>query len=69
IKHTYNEEADAKRVAQAKLDALSRGTSSGNLTMPCTEKMLNIMAEGKLVLEGFREGVAGEWVVTRTQYD
>ncbi|KZW98338.1 hypothetical protein JL49_23940 [Pseudoalteromonas luteoviolacea] len=69
IKHTYNKEADAKRAAQAKLDALRRGTSSGSITMPCTDKVLAIMAEGTLVLEGFREGVAGEWVVTRSQYD
>ena len=69
LKHTYDDEESATRVAKAKLSALKRGTSTGTLSMPCARKHLNVMAESELVLQGFRDGIQGEWVVTRAQYE
>ncbi|NOU53085.1 phage late control D family protein [Pseudoalteromonas sp. JBTF-M23] len=69
LKHTYDDEGSATRAAKAKLSALKRGTSTGSLSMPCTSDNLNVLAESKLILKGFREGIEGEWVVTRTQYE
>lgn len=69
LKHTYDDEGTATRAAEAKLISLQRGTSTGSLTMPCTSNSLDVLAESKLILQGFRSGIQGEWVVTRTQYE
>jgi phage protein D len=64
LRHT-NAEADlATRAAQAKLDTLQRGTATLNLTLVGNAEL---MAEGKLLINGLRDGVDGEWLTQRVE--
>ncbi|TQF69536.1 phage late control D family protein [Pseudoalteromonas luteoviolacea] len=67
LRHTYDDEQSAQRAAKAKLDAMTRGLATGSLSIPGTYKALNILAESKIELVGFRTGVNGEWIVTRSE--
>ncbi|WP_330927073.1 contractile injection system protein, VgrG/Pvc8 family [Candidatus Sororendozoicomonas aggregata] len=60
------DEEAAKTAARAKLDALARGTVTGQLTLPGNP---TIKAESPLSLTGFREGIDGDWVVTRVEHN
>ncbi len=58
--HLYASEAEAEDAAQAKLNELTRDTSSLSLT---TIGNPDLTAEGKIKLDGVRAGVDGEWIV------
>lgn len=65
IKRYYPAEDMARAAAQAELDRRARRQATLSLTMP---GRLDVMAEGRLVLAGFRDGVDGEWIVTRAEH-
>lgn len=65
IKRYYPSEDMARAAARAELDRRARRQATLSLTMP---GRLDVMAEGRLVLAGFREGVDGEWIVTRAEH-
>lgn len=65
VRHTYRDAAQARRAAQAKLDAFQRGASTIDITMPGRPE---IGAECSLRLSGFRPGVDGAWVITRAEH-
>ncbi|KZN57593.1 hypothetical protein N473_06820 [Pseudoalteromonas luteoviolacea CPMOR-1] len=67
LRHIYDGEQAAQRAAKAKLDAMTRGLATGSLSIPGTHKALSILAESKIELVGFRTGVNGEWIVTRSE--
>lgn len=55
----------AMAAARAEHDRRARRQARLSLTMP---GRLDVMAEGRLVLAGVREGVDGEWVITRAEH-
>lgn len=55
----------ALAAARAELDRRARKKFTVSLTLP---GRADLVAEGRLVLDGFREGVAGEWVITRVEH-
>lgn len=65
LRHWYPDEAAAKAAAQAELDKRARGEHKLQLTMPGNSALA---AECKLTATGFREGVAGDWLVTRVTH-
>lgn len=65
LRHYYPTEAMARSAAQAELDKRARGEHKVSLTLPGRPDLL---AEGRLVLQGFRAGVAGEWLITRVEH-
>lgn len=65
LRHYYPNEAAARAAAQAELDKRTRGENTLSLTLPGNPA---ICAEATLVLEGFREGVSGEWIITRVEH-
>jgi uncharacterized protein len=60
LRHTFPDEASAKDAAEAELERSKREGGRVTVTLP---GRTDLMAEGKLVLVGFREGVAGEWSI------
>jgi hypothetical protein len=62
---TYPDEAAARAAAQAELRRGQRGEQRLELTLPGDPRL---MAEGRLVLEGFREGADGEWLITSVEH-
>ncbi len=65
LRHTYPDARQATRAARSKLDALQRGTGTLSLTLVGNTEL---MAEGKLRLKGFRDGVDGEWLIQRAEH-
>jgi phage protein D len=66
LRHTHPDEATALIAATAKLAALKRGQAFGHFTI--TPADTDIMAEGKIIMTGFRKEVNGEWSCTRVEY-
>ena len=65
LRHTYSDTEQATRAAQAKLEALQRGTGTLSLTLVGNSEL---MAEGKLGLKGIRDQVNGEWLIQRVEH-
>jgi phage protein D len=65
LRHTYLDSDQATRAAQAKLEALQRGTGTLSLTLIGTTEL---MAEAKLELKGIRDRVDGEWLIQRVEH-
>lgn len=65
LRHTYATEANAKRAAKAKLNALIRGSATLSLTLLGNP---NLQAEGKINVTGIRSPINGEWVITRVEH-
>ncbi len=65
LRHTYRDAAQARRAAQAKLDAFQRGAATLEISMPGRPEA---GAECSLYLSGFRPGVDGRWVTTRVEH-
>ncbi|WP_431025726.1 phage late control D family protein [Halomonas sp. H5] len=62
---TYPDEAVARAAAQDELRRGQRGEQRLDLTLPGDSRL---MAEGRLVLEGFCEGADGEWLNTSVEH-
>ena len=60
------DEATARYAAQARLDALNRGAVTLSVTL--RPGIPNVSAEGSLMMEMFREGIDGRWIVTRVTH-
>jgi uncharacterized protein len=65
LRHANPDAASARAAAQAELDKRERGEQTFSAVM---EGRPDLVAEGRLVLEGFREGVAGEWLLKRVEH-
>lgn len=55
----------ARSAAQAEIQKRERGTVSVSVTLP---GRTDLVAEGRLVLQGFRDGVNGEWSIKRAEH-
>ena len=65
LRHTYPDIHQATRAAQAKLEALQRGTGTLSLTLIGNSEL---MAEAKLELKGIRDRIDGEWLIQRVEH-
>jgi hypothetical protein len=65
LRHAYPNADTAKKAAQAEQDKRERKQETFSAVLVGRP---DLAAEGKLVLEGFREGVAGEWLLTRVEH-
>ncbi len=65
LRHTYPDNDQAIRAAQAKLEALQRGTGTLSLTLIGNS---DLMAEAKLELKGIRDRVDGEWLIQSVEH-
>lgn len=65
LRHNFPDEATAKKAAQGELDKRQRRRNKISLTMPGDPQLV---AEAKLQLSGFRQGVPTDWLVTRVQH-
>ena len=67
LRDNHTDEATARTAAQARLDALKRGTDDLGLTLK--PGLPTISAESPLTLSGFLNGVNGRWIVTRVNHE
>lgn len=65
LKMYYPTQEMALAAARAELDRRNRHKTTVSLQLPGRP---DIMAEGKLYLDGFRDGIPTEWVITRVQH-
>ncbi len=65
LKHQYADEASAKEAAQAELDKGQRSERTPSVSLP---GQANIRAERKLIIEGVRNHVDGEWLVNQVEH-
>lgn len=65
LRHWYPTEEAARAGAQAELDKRARGEHKVAIRTPGNTAF---QAEGGLTLSGFREGVAGDWLITRVEH-
>jgi hypothetical protein len=61
----YPDEASARAAARSELRRGERGEQSLDLTLPGNTEL---MAEGRLMLSGFREGADGEWLIAEVSH-
>lgn len=62
----YYQTADmAKAAARAELDRRKRGRVTLSVALP---GRTDLMAEGRLLLDGFRDGVPRDWIITRVEH-
>lgn len=65
LRNWFPTEAAALAAAQAELSRRVRGETRLTLNMP---GRTDLTAEGTVVMQGFREGVAGTWLVSRVEH-
>lgn len=65
LKNYYPSEAMALAAARSELDRRERGRTTISITLP---GRTDLVAEGRAVLSGFRDGVDGEWSITRADH-
>lgn len=65
LRHSYPTQQEAESAAKAKLEELSRHTLSISISLPGDPALV---AEAGLTLEGFRDGVDGDYTVTRVEH-
>lgn len=65
LRRQYSTREMALAAATAELDKRQRGKASLSLSMP---GRTDLQAEAPLTLEGFRDGVAGDWVIRRVEH-
>lgn len=66
LRNNHADKESAKIAAEAKLASLKRGQAFGYITM--SPANTNLMAEGKITLQGFRDEINGDWSCTRVEY-
>lgn len=66
IRHYFPTQAAALQAASSELDRRKRGQHTVSLAMPGDNRL---MAEARIILEGFREGVDGEWIIKRVEHE
>jgi phage protein D len=68
LRHTYDNEQKAIEAAKAKLEALTQGVNTVDVSLALGNPTL--FAESPLILAGFRPGVSGTtWTVTRVEHN
>ena len=67
LRHSYPDEARARDAARAKLKALSRGLATLKFSLNSGNPL--VVAEAKLTLEGFRDGMNGPWIATQVTHE
>jgi phage protein D len=65
LRHDYRDATAAHDAAEAKLATLQRGVGTLSLTLPGVPQL---RADQLLTLTGLREGIDGEWYVTRAEH-
>lgn len=65
LKMYYPSQDLARSAAQAEIQRRERGTVSITVTLP---GRTDLVAEGRLILKGFRDGVDGEWSIKRAEH-
>lgn len=65
LKMYYPTKEMAVAAARSELDRRERGQVKLSVTLP---GRTDLIAEGRVVLSGFRDGVAGEWSITRAEH-
>ena len=65
LKRYYQAPEVARAAAQAEYDSRVRRQATLSLSMP---GRIDVLAEGRLELAGFRPGVSGAWIVTRAEH-
>lgn len=65
LKERYPTREDAEAAAKSKLEELNRRTLSASLSLPGDSALV---AEASLTLEGFRDGVDGDYTITRVEH-
>lgn len=66
LRHYYPTQDAAQAAAQGDLDKRTRKQATLSVSMPGNPQL---MAEGKLTLTGFRDGVDGEWLVRSVEHE
>ena len=65
MRGVYPNSGLAKAAAEAKLERLTRGTQTLNITLAGRPELV---AESKIYLSGFRPGIPSDWVITRAEH-
>lgn len=65
LKMYYASQDLARSAAQAEIQKRERGTVTVHVTLP---GRTDLVAEGRLILKGFRDGVNGEWSIKRAEH-
>lgn len=65
LRHIYQDAKSAQSAAQASLDQSRRGEERLSLNLPGNPE---ISAEKPLTLVGFREGIAGDWIIEQATH-
>lgn len=66
LRHWYQDEEAAKEAAQAEMDKRIRGEHKLTLTLPGNA---GFVAESPITVAGFRDGIDGDWIVTRAVHN
>jgi phage protein D len=68
LRHTYDSEQKAIEAAKAKLESLTQGTNTVEISLALGNP--GLFAESPLILQGFRPGVSGPtWFCTRVEHE
>lgn len=65
LRHNFPDQETATKAAQGELDKRARRRNKISLTMPGDPQLV---AEAKLQLTGFRQGVPTDWLITRVHH-
>jgi phage protein D len=65
LRGVYPNSGIAKAAAEAKLERLTRGTQTLNITLA---GRADLVAESKIYLSGFRSGIPSDWIITRAEH-
>lgn len=65
LRNAFRSEAEAKRAAEARLGKMARARTALSLSLPGDPELI---AERPITLSGFRDGVDGDWIVSRAEH-
>ncbi len=65
LKMYYPTQEMALVAARSELDRRERGKVNVSITLP---GRTDLVAEGRMILDGFRDGVNGEWGITKAEH-
>jgi phage protein D len=65
MRGVYPNSGLARAAAEAKLERLTRGTQTLNITLA---GRADLVAESKIYLSGFRAGIPSDWIITRAEH-
>lgn len=65
LRHQFTSQAEARKAARAEYQMGKRAGSQLAVSLPGDP---DLISEGRITLEGFRDGVNGEWLLTRVEH-